>query len=161
MTSPSDADQPAQQTGTVQQTGEAQQAGEARQAGAVSQTQAARQAAGPSRHRALRRTRMGGVWVGLALSALVLLLLLIFILENQQKVDIAYFGAHGHLPLGVALLLAALAGALLVLIPGTVRIVQLRRTARRHHAAAQQAAAEQAGPTPPATRDEPPPGAGR
>lgn len=146
MTSPSDADQPAQQTGTVQQ------------AGAMSQTGAAQQAAGPPRHRALRRTRMGGVWVGLALSAVVLLLLLIFILENEQKVDIAYFGAHGHLPLGVALLLAALAGALLVLIPGTARIVQLRRTARRHHAAAQQAAAEQADPAPPATRDQPPSG---
>ena len=133
MTSPSDADQPAQPTGTVQQTGGAQQTG------AVSQTGAAQQAAGPPRHRALRRTRMGGVWVGLALSAVVLLLLLIFILENEHRVDIAYFGAHGHLPLGVALLLAAVAGALLVLIPGTVRIVQLRRTARRHHAAAQQA----------------------
>jgi uncharacterized integral membrane protein len=133
MTSPSDADQPAQPTGTVQQTGGAQQTG------AVSQSGAAQQAAGPSRHRALRRTRTGGVWVGLALSAVVLLLLLIFILENEHRVDIAYFGAHGHLPLGVALLLAAVAGALLVLIPGTVRIVQLRRTARRHHAAAQQA----------------------
>jgi lipopolysaccharide assembly protein A len=155
MTSPSDADQPAQQTGTGQQTGGAQPAG------AVSQTGAARQAAGPSRHRALRRTRMGGVWVGLALSAVVLLLLLIFILENEQTVDIAYFGAHGHLPLGVALLLAALAGALLVLIPGTVRIVQLRRTARRHHAAAQQAAAERPAPAPPATGDQPPPGGGR
>jgi uncharacterized integral membrane protein len=155
MTPPSDAHQPAQQTGTVQQTGGAQQAG------AVSQTGAARQAAGPSGHRALRRTRMGGVWVGLALSAVVLLLLLIFILENEQKVDIAYFGAHGHLPLGVALLLAALAGALLVLILGTVRIMQLRRTARRHHTAAQQAAAERAGPAPLATRDQQPPDGGR
>jgi lipopolysaccharide assembly protein A len=69
-------------------------------------------------------------------------------------VDIAYFGAHGHLPLGVALLLAAVAGALLVLIPGTVRIVQLRKAARRHHAAAQQAS-----PAPPATGDQPPSGA--
>lgn len=152
MTSPSDADQPAQPTGTVQQTGGAQQAG------SVSQTAAAQQAAGPPRHRALRRTRMGGVWVGLALSAVVLLLLLIFILENEHTVDIAYFGAHGHLPLGVALLLAALAGALLVLIPGTVRIVQLRKTARRHHAAAQQAsaAAHQASLAPPAAPGQPP-----
>jgi lipopolysaccharide assembly protein A len=157
MTPPSDADQPAQPTGTVQQTGEAQQAG------SVPPTAAAQQAAGPPRRRALRRTRTGGVWVGLALSAVVLLLLLIFILENGRRVDIAYFGAHGHLPLGVALLLAAVAGALLVLIPGTVRIVQLRKTARRHHAAAQQAAAQQAAaqqasPAPPATRDQPPSG---
>ena len=152
MTSPSDSDQPAQPTGTVPQTGGAHQTG------SVPQTAAAQQAAGPPRHRALRRTRMGGVWVGLALSAVVLLLLLIFILENGRRVDIAYFGAHGHLPLGVALLLAAVAGALLVLIPGTVRIVQLRKTARRHHAAARQAAAQQASPAPPATRDQPPSG---
>jgi len=97
---------------------------------------------------------MGGVWVGLALSAVVLLLLLVFILENERKVDIAFFGAHGHLPLGVALLLAAVAGALLVLIPGTVRIVQLRRTARRHHAAAQQASSS----SQPAAPGQPPGG---
>jgi uncharacterized integral membrane protein len=70
----------------------------------------------------IRRTRVGGVWVGMALAAVVLLLLLVFILENGQKADIGYFGVHGHLPLGVALLLAALAGALL----------QLRKTAKRH-----------------------------
>lgn len=39
-----------------------------------------------------------------ALFAVVLLLLLIFILENGQRVSISYFGAHGHLPVGVALL---------------------------------------------------------
>jgi uncharacterized integral membrane protein len=80
---------------------------------------------------------VGGLWAGLALSAVVLLLLLVFILENQHEADVAYFGAHGHLPLGVALLLAAVAGALLVIIPGTVRIVQLRITARRHRAGLQ------------------------
>jgi uncharacterized integral membrane protein len=75
---------------------------------------------------------MGGLWVAAVLSALVLLLLLIFILENGQRVSISYFGAHGHLPLGVALLLAAVLGVLLVVIPGTGRIIQLRITARRH-----------------------------
>jgi len=87
----------------------------------------------------------------------VLLLLLIFILENGQRVNIGYFGAHGHLPLGVALLLAAVLGVLLVVIPGTGRIVQLRIVARRHRrldarrapssppAAAQQAAAGEPG----------------
>ena len=72
----------------------------------------------------------------MAAGALVLLLLLIFILENSQTVDIAYFGAHGHLPLGVALLLAAVAGILLVAIPVAGRIYQLRRTAKRRHRAA-------------------------
>ena len=54
------------------------------------------------------------------------------ILRNGQRVDIGYFGFHGHLPLGVALLFAAASGVLLVVIPGTGRIVQLRIVARRH-----------------------------
>jgi uncharacterized integral membrane protein len=109
------------------------------------------QAAAPVRPHVVHRTRIGGMWVGLGVAAIVLLLLLIFILENSKSVDIGYFGAHGHLPLGVALLLSAVAGALLVLIPGTGRILQLRKVARRHRAreaktlqAAQQAA-QQAG----------------
>ena len=84
------------------------------------------------RHHVVRRTRIGGIWIASGLFAVVLLLLLIFILENGHNVEISYFGAHGHLPLGAALLLAAVLGVLLVVIPGTGRIVQLRITARRH-----------------------------
>jgi lipopolysaccharide assembly protein A len=65
-------------------------------------------------------------------SAVVLLLLLIFILENGHRADVAIFGAHASLPLGVALLLAAVAGAVVVMIPAAGRIIQLRITARRH-----------------------------
>ena len=68
----------------------------------------------------------------LTISAVVLILLLVFILENLKRADVSFFGAHANLPLGVALLLSAAAGALIVIIPGTGRIVQLRRTARRH-----------------------------
>ena len=98
----------------------------------------------------VRRTRASGLWVGMALAAIVLLLLLVFILENGQQANVGYFGAHGHLPLGVALLLAAVAGALLVVIPGSARIMQLRRTARRHRGldvAAAKASAAQPGTT--------------
>jgi uncharacterized integral membrane protein len=83
----------------------------------------------------VKRTRMGGLWLASGSFAVVLLLLLIFILENSRSVDVAYFGAHGHVPLGVALLLAAVLGILMVVIPGTARIVQLRMTARRHRRA--------------------------
>ena len=98
-------------------------------------------AGGKPGRRGVKRTRIGGMWVAAALFALVLLLLLIFILENGHKVDIAYFGAHVQSPLGVALLLAAILGVLLVLIPTAARIMQLRMATRRQsHAAAKDAA---------------------
>jgi lipopolysaccharide assembly protein A len=101
----------------------------------------------------IRRTRAGGVWVAMACFAVVLLLLLIFILQNGRTVGISYLGAHGHLPLGVALLLAAVLGVLMVVLPGTARIIQLRIAARRHrhvdagHTAATQGA-DAPGPPP-------------
>ncbi len=96
----------------------------------------------------VKRTRMGGLWLASGSFAVVLLLLLIFILENSKSVDVAYFGVHGHVPLGVALLLAAVLGILMVVIPGTARIVQLRLTARRHRRAdATQLAASQQQPS--------------
>jgi uncharacterized integral membrane protein len=60
----------------------------------------------------------------------VLILLLVFILENTQSVKVSYFGAGGHLPLGVALLLAAVGGALLVGLVGAARVLQIRRRVR-------------------------------
>ncbi len=86
--------------------------------------------------RGVKRTRAGGVWIAVALFALILVLLLIFILENTQRVDVSYFGIHGHSTLGVALLLAAVLGVLLIAIPATWRIVQLRIAGRRQRKAA-------------------------
>lgn len=77
------------------------------------------------------RSRTGGLWVAAVVFALVLLLLLIFVLQNGQRVDVSFLGAHGQLPLGVALLLAAVFGVLLVALPGTARIVQLRMLSHR------------------------------
>src|SRR5258707_6108981 len=64
-------------------------------------------AALPQSHHKIKRTRISGLWVAVGCFAVVLLLLLIFILQNGTKVDISYIGAHRHLPLGVALLLSA------------------------------------------------------
>ena len=80
----------------------------------------------------IKRTRTGGIWVAVGFFAVILLLLLIFILQNNTNVSVSYLGMHGHLPLGVALLLAAVCGVLLVVLAGTARIAQLRTTARRH-----------------------------
>jgi uncharacterized integral membrane protein len=46
--------------------------------------------------------------------------------ENGKTVEIGYFEASGHLPLGVALLVAAVAGALLVGIFGVARRATIR-----------------------------------
>ena len=92
-------------------------------------------ATGPRRFpgpHAVKRTRTGAVWFAVASFAVILVLLLIFILQNSDTVQISYLGAHGELPLGVALLFAAVLGILLVVIPGTARIMQLRILARRH-----------------------------
>jgi uncharacterized integral membrane protein len=80
-------------------------------------------------------SRVGSLWVASILFAVVLLLLLIFVLQNGQSATISYLGAHGSVPQGVALLLAAVFGILLVALPGTARIIQLRLRDRRHRSA--------------------------
>lgn len=82
---------------------------------------------------ARERTRTKVAFNSLLAGVVLLILLLVFILENTQSVRISYFGANGHIPLGVALLLAALAGALLVGLAGAARVLQLRRRMRRFH----------------------------
>jgi uncharacterized integral membrane protein len=80
----------------------------------------------------LPRSRAGGLWVVLVVFAVILLLLMIFILQNGQRSDVYFIGAHGHLPMGVALLLSAIFGVLLVALPTVVRVLQLRLMAARH-----------------------------
>jgi uncharacterized integral membrane protein len=82
---------------------------------------------------AMRRTRLGGLWTVAILGAVILVLLLVFILQNGQRVEVHLFGAHWNAPLGVALLMAAALGLLLVVVPGAGRIFQLKRAARRLH----------------------------
>jgi uncharacterized integral membrane protein len=76
------------------------------------------------------RSRLGVAWVGLVVGAVVLILLLIFVLQNPEDVRVSFISADSSMPLGVALLLAAVAGALVVAVPGSVRILQLRRAHR-------------------------------
>ena len=77
------------------------------------------------------RTRTSSLWVAVGAAVVVLLLLLIFILQNGSQVQINIVGTNPRLPLGVALLLAAALGALLVVLIGAARVMQLRHTARR------------------------------
>jgi lipopolysaccharide assembly protein A len=83
----------------------------------------------------IRPTRLSGLWFAVVFFAVILLFLLIFILQNGRAVDVSYLGAHGHLPLGVAMLLSAVCGVLLTILAGAARISQLHAVARRHRRA--------------------------
>jgi lipopolysaccharide assembly protein A len=77
------------------------------------------------------RTRISGMRTGLIAATAALIVVLIFIIQNARAVNIHFLGAHLRLSLAVALLFAAIAGALIMAAAGTARITQLRRTMRR------------------------------
>ncbi|MDR6592111.1 lipopolysaccharide assembly protein LapA domain-containing protein [Saccharothrix longispora] len=79
----------------------------------------------------IRPTRISGTWVAVLASVVVLIFLLVFVLQNLTGVTIHFLGISGTLPLGVALLFGAIAGAVLVGLVGAARIMQLRRQAKR------------------------------
>ena len=78
------------------------------------------------------RTRTGTVWWALAVVLILLIGLLVFVLQNTHRVRLRFLWVHFSAPAVVGLLLAAVAGALLVFLLGTARILQLRLAARRH-----------------------------
>ncbi|GAA1475783.1 DUF1049 domain-containing protein [Nocardioides aestuarii] len=79
----------------------------------------------------LRGSRTSGLWTGLVLISVLLILLIIFIAQNTDPVDIAFLGWEGEAPLAVALLAATVAGLLLAVTAGSLRILQLRRRVKR------------------------------
>lgn len=80
----------------------------------------------------VKKTRVGEAWIGLVATGLFLVLLVVFIAQNSRKVTIHFFGWHGQFSLALTILLSAVIGLLLVAVPGTVRIVQLRRALRKN-----------------------------
>ena len=68
----------------------------------------------------------------MAVVALVLLLLVlvVFIAQNTQDVDVSFLGWSGQTPLAVALLIAASVGMAVAVAAGAARIIQLRRRVR-------------------------------
>ena len=75
--------------------------------------------------------RTAGIWISLILGAIVLVMLLIFVIQNSETARFEYFGATFDLPLGVAMLLAAIAGALVMALVGSVRMIQMSWTIRK------------------------------
>lgn len=78
-----------------------------------------------------RRTRLSGAWTAVVIGLLALVLILVFILQNQQSVEVTFLVFHGHLPLAVAMLFALILGSIVVFAFGAARIFQLRMVAGR------------------------------
>jgi lipopolysaccharide assembly protein A len=85
----------------------------------------------PAPQRRGHHTRISGMRTALIAGIAVLIVVLIFIIQNAHTVSISFMGAHLQLSLAVALLLAAIAGALVMAAAGTARITELRQTMRR------------------------------
>jgi uncharacterized integral membrane protein len=88
-------------------------------------------------HEPLRveRTRTSSTWVAVAVAIVFLVLLIIFIAQNDRKVPLHFLGANGTVSEALALIAAAVAGAILVLAVTAARILQLRIAGRRHNRA--------------------------
>lgn len=80
----------------------------------------------------IKHTRAGAAWTGLVIGILVLILLLVFILQNLDQVALKVLFWNFSVPLGVAILIAAIAGAIIMALAGGVRILQIRRALKKH-----------------------------
>ena len=81
---------------------------------------------------AVKFTRAAALWSALITGFVILIVLLVFIMQNTDSTTINFFGWEWNLPVGVAILLAAVCGGLLTVAVGTARIVQLRRAAKKN-----------------------------
>lgn len=70
-------------------------------------------------------------WVALIIGFLLLILLIVFIMQNQQSVPVNFLGWSGDFPAGIAFLLFAIAGALIMACVGGWRMFELRRQVKR------------------------------
>jgi uncharacterized integral membrane protein len=77
-------------------------------------------------------TRTSRAWWTLGAGLFMLLLVVIFTAQNDDKVEVKFLWITAHnVTLAVALFLAAIMGAAVVLLLGAGRILQVRRQAKR------------------------------
>ena len=81
-------------------------------------------------------TRAAALWSSLILGFLVLIVLLFFIAQNTASTPFTFLTWHWNLPLGVAILFAAVCGGLITALVSAARMFQLRRVAKKNLEAA-------------------------
>lgn len=86
-----------------------------------------------ARHRGerFRHTRISAAWVSTVIGVIFGVALIDFIAQNTRDVKIEFFTANGRIPVAIALLAAAVLGAIVVLAIGIGRVAQLRLSMRR------------------------------
>jgi uncharacterized integral membrane protein len=83
-------------------------------------------------HVALRRSKTSALWLGVVALGIFLVLLVILILQNTQRVKVSFLWWEVTPPLAAALLTAAAGGIIVTSTAGTLRILQLRRRVKRN-----------------------------
>lgn len=78
------------------------------------------------------RTRTSAAWLGICLAAVILVVLIIFLLQNTSSVEVSFLWMSGNVPLAIALVIAGVGTSLLTVMVGAARITQLRRRIRQH-----------------------------
>lgn len=88
----------------------------------------------PSRGEELRlaSTRTSTLWTLVAVGLVLTLFMLVFVAQNSAKFTWQFLWFDFTLAGGIALLLAAVAGGLVVIVVGAGRLLQVRLAARRH-----------------------------
>jgi uncharacterized integral membrane protein len=76
-------------------------------------------------------TRISWAWGTLIFGVLLGIALVDFLVQNTRSVRVEFFSASGQIPIVAALLVAALAGAAVVLVVGAARIGQVRHRLRK------------------------------
>ncbi|WP_309081418.1 lipopolysaccharide assembly protein LapA domain-containing protein [Zhihengliuella sp.] len=76
-------------------------------------------------------TRSGAVWAATIFSLVILVLLIIFIAQNQETTTLRYFAWEGTVNVGLTVLAAAVAGGIIVSLAGAARIIALKAQRRR------------------------------
>lgn len=89
-------------------------------------------ATGPAGRPGVPHTRVSGTWAALTVGMILLIVVLIFILQNLESVRVHFLWVTWTIPLAVDLLLATVLGALIMFSAGSLRMLQLRRLAKRN-----------------------------
>jgi uncharacterized integral membrane protein len=85
----------------------------------------------PSGEDPLRSSATSRVWLAAVGLTLLLVVLVVFVAQNTDRVDVSFLGWTWHPPLAVALLVSVVGGLALAVVAGTLRIWQLHRRVRR------------------------------